>query len=361
VHYWSFNNKDWIYNCRLYDVRGKYAYVAMLALYMDREAPLPSDVAWIARHVELPGETDLIQQILDDHYRETKKGWTMPYAEEQLGKINSKRERAQNAAEHRSKSARDKRSGATKIGTNIGTEIGDNAATNIGTEIGNYPITQEPNNPVTQKPKNPRTQKTNKPETQENISAPVGAASAEPPPCVSGSLTLEEAQEIVAHYAEVRPNVIRFKDGRTGEPMTDLVWAATLLWFWDKSRAAQFGIESNPAEAPKEQPKVTIMDTRAAGKVKVERPEDCDEQVWKDWMRVRGRNALTETAWGAMLGEARKAGITPAEAVRVCAERGWRGFRADWVNRDKVSRPGRREEVDIAAIWGRKPTYEKEA
>jgi hypothetical protein len=196
---------------------------------------------------------------------------------------------------------------------------------------------------------------------KEEKSAPVGAASAEPPPCVSGSLTLEEAQEIVAHYAEVRPNVIRFKDGRTGEPMTDLVWAATLLWFWDKSRAAQFGIESNPAEAPKEQPKVTIMDTRAAGKVKVERPEDCDEQVWKDWMRVRGRNALTETAWGAMLGEARKAGITPAEAVRVCAERGWRGFRADWVNRDKVSRPGRREEVDIAAIWGRKPTYEKEA
>jgi uncharacterized protein YdaU (DUF1376 family) len=290
VHYWSFNNKDWIYNCRLYDVRGKYAYVAMLALYMDREAPLPSDVAWIARHVELPGETDLIQQILDDHYRETKKGWTMPYAEEQLGKINSKRERAQNAAEHRSKSARDKRSGATKIGTNIGTEIGDNAATNIGTEIGNYPITQEPNNPVTQKPKNPRTQKTNKPETQENISAPVGAASAEPPSIVQG---------------------------QAGE------------------------------DSPE---KVTLITARSKNKPAVGRPDGCEESVWLDWLRVRGRNPLTETAWAGMVSEAAKAGMTPAEAVRVCAERGWRGFRAEWLTRGDNARPGGRKEYDLNAM-----------
>ena len=269
MHYWSFNNKDWIYNCRLYDVRGKYAYVAMLALYMDREAPLPSDVAWIARHIELPGEIELVQQVLDDHYRETKKGWTMPYAEEQLGKINSKRERAQNAAEHRSKSARDKRYQRTEIGTNIGTEIGGNAATKIGTDLGNYPITHEPNNPVTQKPRKPITQKSNKPETHEN-NAPAGAASAEP---------------------------------------------------------------SRPSSST------------------VNRPDDVDEGVWRDWLRARGKAPLTATAWAAMCRESERAGISPGEAVKVCAERGWRGFRSDWLERDKVvSMRGGRKEYDLNAM-----------
>jgi hypothetical protein len=191
---------------------------------------------------------------------------------------------------------------------------------------------------------------------KEEKSAPVGAASAEPP-SYYGALTLEEAQQVIAEYHEKYPYRERINDRHTGEPMSDMDWGHAIMMVWKQDRAKELGL----TEKPKDPPKVTIMDTRAAGKVKVERPEDCDEQVWKDWMRVRGRNALTETAWGAMLGEARKAGITPAEAVRVCAERGWRGFRADWLSRDKVSRPGRREEVDIAAIWGRKPEFEREA
>lgn len=51
-----------------------------------------------------------------------------------------------------------------------------------------------------------------------------------------------------------------------------------------------------------------------------------------DWLRVRKtqRASLTETAWEGMVREARKAGITIEQAIAVCAERGWRGFRADW-------------------------------
>jgi hypothetical protein len=142
--------------------------------------------------------------------------------------------------------------------------------------------------------------------------------------------------------------------------MDDMLFGAILLWVKNKPRAIELGITSDPGEAVKVAAKKP-EEPKEQTKAKAERPGDCDEQIWKDWMKVRGRNVLTDTAWGAMLSEASKAGISPAEAVKVCAERGWRGFRADWLTRDKVSRPSRREEVDIAAIWGRKPIYEREA
>lgn len=51
-----------------------------------------------------------------------------------------------------------------------------------------------------------------------------------------------------------------------------------------------------------------------------------------DWLKVRGK-PLTPTAWNSVVSEAGKAGITPAEAVRIAAENSWRGFKADWLPR----------------------------
>jgi len=54
-----------------------------------------------------------------------------------------------------------------------------------------------------------------------------------------------------------------------------------------------------------------------------------DRQHAKDWITAR-KAALTKTALDAVANEAEKAGVTLAEAVRVSAERGWRGFKAEW-------------------------------
>lgn len=51
-----------------------------------------------------------------------------------------------------------------------------------------------------------------------------------------------------------------------------------------------------------------------------------------DWLKVREK-PLTVTAWNRVVAEAGKAGITPAEAVRIAAENSWRGFKADWMSR----------------------------
>ena len=64
------------------------------------------------------------------------------------------------------------------------------------------------------------------------------------------------------------------------------------------------------------------------------RPDDCPESAWRDWMTARKAKRLpnTETAWQAFKRECDAAGLTPADAVKVCAERGWGGFRASYMD-----------------------------
>ncbi len=62
-------------------------------------------------------------------------------------------------------------------------------------------------------------------------------------------------------------------------------------------------------------------------------PAGVDESVWQDFLKVRkAKDApLTLTALEGIKREAVKAGYTLDGAIRVCVERNWQGFRADWV------------------------------
>lgn len=59
----------------------------------------------------------------------------------------------------------------------------------------------------------------------------------------------------------------------------------------------------------------------------------CSEQVANDYLKVRKakRAPLTETALNDLLAQAKKAGITPADAIRVCVIKSWQSFNAGWV------------------------------
>lgn len=67
--------------------------------------------------------------------------------------------------------------------------------------------------------------------------------------------------------------------------------------------------------------------------------EGVDKTHAADWLAVRKekRLPLTQTSWDAVKDEALKAGITPAEAVKVSAERPWAGFKASWLAEKQVS------------------------
>lgn len=63
----------------------------------------------------------------------------------------------------------------------------------------------------------------------------------------------------------------------------------------------------------------------------------------EDWLRVRRQHKapLTRTAWSATLREAEEAGMHIGAVVQMCAERSWRGFKAEYVAKSAPSGPGR--------------------
>lgn len=82
-------------------------------------------------------------------------------------------------------------------------------------------------------------------------------------------------------------------------------------------------------------PAVTEKSRSGAKKSVASRPEDVPEGVWNDFLALRKakRAPLTDTALSAIRDEAVKAGVSLADALRICCMRGWQGFRADWYDK----------------------------
>jgi len=63
------------------------------------------------------------------------------------------------------------------------------------------------------------------------------------------------------------------------------------------------------------------------------RPDSVPEQVWDDWVsHRRGKRAkVNATVVEGFENEAKKAGISLTEAMKMSVVQGWQGFQADWV------------------------------
>ena len=72
---------------------------------------------------------------------------------------------------------------------------------------------------------------------------------------------------------------------------------------------------------------------RAPRAAALAQPSDVSEQVWQDFLATRKqlKAAVTQTAIDAIRREAGKARMSLEDALRMCCARGWRGFKADWV------------------------------
>lgn len=64
----------------------------------------------------------------------------------------------------------------------------------------------------------------------------------------------------------------------------------------------------------------------------ITRPDNVDEQVWKDFEKLRKskRAPITQTAIDGIISEADKAGVSLNDALIVCCKNGWQGFNANW-------------------------------
>lgn len=67
----------------------------------------------------------------------------------------------------------------------------------------------------------------------------------------------------------------------------------------------------------------------------IARPESVPDQVWSDFLanRKSKKSPLTKTALDGIESEALKARISLSEALAMCCQRGWIGFKAEWMDR----------------------------
>jgi hypothetical protein len=78
---------------------------------------------------------------------------------------------------------------------------------------------------------------------------------------------------------------------------------------------------------------VVVDEDDKSPRKRVPPPNGVSDSVWKDFRQLRKakRAPITDTAIEGIRREAQKAGIDLEAALRMCCERGWQGFKAEWL------------------------------
>lgn len=78
----------------------------------------------------------------------------------------------------------------------------------------------------------------------------------------------------------------------------------------------------------------------------VRKPDGVSDQVWQDFKKLRKakKAAITETAIIGIRREADKARMSLEEALSTCCERGWVGFKSEWVHKEIIQSKNKVEE-----------------
>jgi hypothetical protein len=91
-------------------------------------------------------------------------------------------------------------------------------------------------------------------------------------------------------------------------------------------------------------------DTKAPKRL--EPPDGVLSQTWADFLILRKakKSPMTETALNQLEREAKKAGMSLQTVLETCCQRGWAGFKADWLNNGETAyQKSMREKVETVA------------
>ena len=96
--------------------------------------------------------------------------------------------------------------------------------------------------------------------------------------------------------------------------------------------------ESKPDKPKKRKPSAARIELEAY-RLLGEHGIDC--QLAQDYIALRKshRAPITQTALKGIEREANSAGLSLEQALTICCERGWRGFRAEWLHSDRGNHP----------------------
>ena len=131
----------------------------------------------------------------------------------------------------------------------------------------------------------------------------------------------EQARQAMARLRSERKNVLT--------PVNDVNHDEPQLTQADSYSSSSADSSSSSKALSKSKPKVKSISAKSA-----EKPADVDANIWADFVLLRKtkKAPLTETALKGIERETAKAGISLEAGLRMACERGWQGFKADWVN-----------------------------
>ena len=92
-----------------------------------------------------------------------------------------------------------------------------------------------------------------------------------------------------------------------------------------------FQLESQEGDSQEKTPK---RETAKSILSKLEKPEDCSDKDWEDWVAFKKKKSkdCTQRMADALVREAHAAGITTSEAICIQLENGWSSFQADYLH-----------------------------
>jgi len=98
------------------------------------------------------------------------------------------------------------------------------------------------------------------------------------------------------------------------------------------------------------EPKITLTNNHKpiTNNQIIQPPDGVSDSLWSDFKKLRTakKAPITETALAGIQREANKAGIPMSDVLAMCCERGWSGFKADWVKTpDDANRKKRDAEI----------------
>lgn len=78
----------------------------------------------------------------------------------------------------------------------------------------------------------------------------------------------------------------------------------------------------------------------------IDPPDGVSVSVWEDYLKIRKskKTPITETALKGLIREATKAKKTLEEALIICCERSWIGFKADWIVESPTGGGGKKDD-----------------
>ena len=90
-------------------------------------------------------------------------------------------------------------------------------------------------------------------------------------------------------------------------------------------------------------------------------PDGVSESVWQDFVILRKskKAAITQTAINGLEREAKKAHLSLEAALRMCCERGWIGFKADWVQGHNGIKSSEKQLAAARTIFGDERNFDE--